>query len=66
MTTESKIAKPSSSTSVGIFDSGLSSISRSFGLSIAATDRTSSSRSASSSSCAQIMTLRTYGDLGDQ
>ncbi len=47
MTTESNSVKPSSSTSVGIFDSGLSSISRAFGLSMAATDRTSSRRSTS-------------------
>ena len=66
MTTESNKVKPSSSTRVGIFDSGLSCMSRSLGLSIAATDRTSSSRSTRSSSWAQTMTLRTYGDFGDQ
>src|SRR6202453_4854507 len=57
---------PSSSTSVGIFDNGLSFISSACGLAVSATVRTHVIRSAMPRSCATIMTLRTNGERGDQ
>ena len=66
MTAESNNAGPSSGTRVGILLSGLSCIRLAFGASMAATERCSSIRGESPSSATQIMTLRTYGDFGDQ
>ncbi len=57
---------PSSSTSAGIFDSGLSFINSRCGLVAAATDRTQSSRPTIPTSWATIMTFRTNGERGDQ
>jgi len=52
--------------SVGIFESGFSSINGACGLVVATTVRTQVMRSVRPSSCATIITFRTNGERGDQ